>query len=117
VEEVWENYLSNALKYGGRPPRVEVGATVQSEGWIKFWVRDNGPGFSVQQRQRLFKPFSQLQKGDRRGHGLGLSIVKRIIDKLGGEVGVEHAPVEGSSFYFVLPAVPDAPAEQKRGEG
>ncbi|MFP4345408.1 MAG: tetratricopeptide repeat protein [Anaerolineales bacterium] len=116
VEEVWENYLSNALKYGGRPPRVEVGATVQPEGCVKFWVRDNGPGFSAQQAERLFKPFSQLQKGDRRGHGLGLSIVKRIVDKLGGKVGVESAPVGGSTFYFTLPTAPDSAVEQGRGQ-
>jgi signal transduction histidine kinase len=113
IEEVWENYLSNALKYGGRPPHVEVGATVQPDGCVKFWVRDNGPGFSAEQRKRLFKPFSQLQQGDRRGHGLGLSIVKRIIDKLGGEVGVESTPVEGSTFYFTLPPAPSS-GEQGR---
>jgi signal transduction histidine kinase len=104
VEEVWENYLSNALKYGGRPPRVELGATRQTNGMVKFWVRDNGLGFSPRQADRLFKPFSQLQQKGRRGHGLGLSIVKRIVDKLGGEVGVTVTSGEGSTFYFTLPA-------------
>lgn len=44
VEEVWMNYLSNGLKYGGRPPRLELGAAAHPEGMIRFWVRDNGPG-------------------------------------------------------------------------
>lgn len=106
VEEVWENYLSNALKYGGRPPRVEVGATVQPDGRVKFWVRDNGPGVSPEQRARLFTPFTRLQRKGKKGHGVGLSIVQRIIDKLGGEVGAESVQDEGSTFFFTLPGEP-----------
>ncbi len=116
VEEVWENYLSNALKYGGRPPRVELGATRQADGAVKFWVRDNGLGFSPQQAERLFKPFSQLQQEGRRGHGLGLSIVKRIVDKLGGEVGVTVTAGEGSTFYFTLPAADEQEQDRINGE-
>ena len=44
IEEVWFNYLSNALKYGGRPPYVEIGSTINADGAIKFWVKDNGAG-------------------------------------------------------------------------
>jgi signal transduction histidine kinase len=106
VEEVWENYLSNALKYGGHPPRVEVGATVQPDGYVKFWVRDNGPGISVEQRARLFTPFTRLSRAGKEGHGVGLSIVQRIIETLGGEVGVESVQGEGSTFFFTLPGEP-----------
>ncbi len=112
VEEVWENYLSNALKYGGRPPRVEVGATVQPDGRVKFWVRDHGPGVSEEQRTSLFTPFTRLRRRGQEGHGLGLSIVQRIIDKLGGEVGVESRPGEGSTFFFTLPAEESAEAQK-----
>ncbi len=107
VEEVWANYLSNALKYGGRPPRVEFGATPQSDGTIKFWIRDNGPGLSPEAQATLFTEFTRLNKVRAQGHGLGLSIVKRIMNKLGGQAGVESAPGEGSTFYFILPEATD----------
>jgi len=106
VEEVWVNYLSNALKYGGQPPQVELGATIQPGGKIRFWVRDNGDGVTAEDQAKLFMPFTRLGQLRAKGHGLGLSIVKRIVDKLGGQVGVESAgvPGQGSVFYFALPA-------------
>ncbi|MCB0018833.1 MAG: GAF domain-containing protein [Anaerolineales bacterium] len=104
VEQVWVNYISNALKYGGRPPRVEVGAT-PAGAQIRFWVRDNGPGLSPGEKQRLFEPFTRLPQHKRRsGHGLGLSIVRQIMEKLHGEVEVTSEPGRGSTFSFTLPA-------------
>jgi signal transduction histidine kinase len=109
VEEVWANYLSNAIKYGGQPPRVELGATVQPNGaspsTVKFWLRDNGPGLSSEDQARLFTPFTQLHQAQIEGYGLGLSIVQRIVTKLGGQVGVESdgVPGQGSLFWFTLP--------------
>jgi len=104
IEDVWANYISNAIKYGGHPPRVELGSTVLSDNRIRFWVRDNGPGISAEDQRRLFQPFSRLDDERSHGHGLGLSIVWRIIHRLGGEVGVESQKGQGSLFYFVLPA-------------
>ncbi|MBN1657837.1 MAG: PAS domain-containing protein [Anaerolineae bacterium] len=118
VTEVWTNYLSNALKYGGRPdldlpPQVEIGFDADpSTAFIRFWVRDKGPGLSPQEQERLFVEFSRLPANERTisGYGLGLSIVQRIIHKLGGEVGVDSHPGEGSTFWFTLPrAVVRAP--------
>jgi signal transduction histidine kinase/DNA-binding response OmpR family regulator len=106
VEEVWANYISNGLKYGGQPPRLELGATAQSDGQIRFWLRDNGPGLSKEDQARLFVPFTKLDQIRVEGHGLGLSIVRRIIEKLGGEVGVESELGRGSVFSFTLPAAP-----------
>ena len=102
VEEVWANYLSNALKYGGRPPVVKLGATECTDGWIRFWVQDNGPGLDEAQQAQLFTQFTRLHQVRVEGHGLGLSIVQRIVGKLGGEVGVESAPGTGSRFWFSL---------------
>lgn len=110
LEEVWANYLSNGLKYGGQPPRLELGATLQENGLIRFWVRDNGPGLSPQDQQNLFTEFTQLEQARADGHGLGLSIVRRIIEKLGGEVGIESEVGRGSLFYFTLPAVDETGA-------
>ena len=106
VEELWANYLSNAIKHGGRPPRVELGATVQSDGMVCFWVRDNGPGITPEEQARLFTPFTRLNQVSTKGHGLGLSIVRRIVEKLGGQVAVETEIGRGSVFMFTLPEPP-----------
>jgi signal transduction histidine kinase len=105
VEEVWANYLSNALKYGGRPARLDLGGEWQPDGMVRFWIRDHGLGITPQDRARLFTAFYQTDYA-RGGHGLGLSIVKRIVERLGGTVGVESSgvPGEGSAFSFTLPA-------------
>jgi len=103
VEEVWVNYISNALKYGGAPPHVTLGAEEKVDGRAHFWVRDNGAGLSPDQTPRLFQEFSRLAPGRGEGHGLGLSIVKRIVERLGGEVTVTTIPGHGSTFGFTLP--------------
>jgi signal transduction histidine kinase len=106
LEEVWANYVSNAIKYGGRPPLVQLGGDVQSDGMLRFWVRDNGPGIPLDKQERLFVPFARLNEEPVEGsHGLGLSIVERIITRLGGQVGCESQPGEGSLFYLTLPCV------------
>jgi signal transduction histidine kinase len=103
LEEVWANYISNGLKYGGQPPYLELGSTLQAEGQVRFWVRDNGPGLSPAAQAQLFTEFTRLDTVRAEGHGLGLSIVRRIMDKLGGQAGVESTPGQGSGFYFTLP--------------
>lgn len=103
VEEVWENYISNAIKYGGRPPLVELGATIEPDNMIRFWVRDNGRGLSTASQQELFVPFTKLSQIRAKGFGLGLSIVRRIVEKLGGTVAVESELGWGSTFSFTLP--------------
>ncbi|GAB4282203.1 MAG: hypothetical protein Kow0080_36060 [Candidatus Promineifilaceae bacterium] len=105
VEEVWDNLISNALKYGGRPPEVILGATELPDGMVRFWVRDNGRGLSKEEQERLFAPFTKLSEVRVTGHGLGLSIVRRIVEKLGGEVSVTSTVGEGSEFGFTLPAL------------
>jgi len=106
VEEVWANYVSNAIKYGGQPPCVELGATPQLDGMVRFWVRDNGPGLRPEDQAKLFTPFTRLSRMRGGGHGLGLSIVQRIVEKLGGQVGVESdgIPGRGCLFFFTLPS-------------
>ncbi len=105
VEEVWVNYLSNAVKYGGQPPLIELGATTQTDATIRFWVRDNGPGLAPEKQARLFVPVTRLDQTRAAGHGLGLSIARRIVEKLGGQVGVEGEVGQGSVFFFTLPAI------------
>lgn len=102
VEEIWVNYISNAIKYGGRPPQVELGATVRPDGRLRYWVRDNGAGVADEIRSSVFREFPQLAGPRPDGHGLGLAIVKRIANKLGGTVGFDSRPGRGSTFYFEL---------------
>ncbi len=108
VEEVWVNYLSNAIKYGGDPPQIELGAALLDDGVIRFWVRDHGPGLSPEQQARLFIPFERLDQVELKGHGLGLSIVRRIVEKMGGQVDVESEVGQGCRFFFILPKVFDS---------
>jgi two-component system sensor histidine kinase/response regulator len=104
IERVWHNYLENGLKYGGTPPALIIGADPAAGGTARFWVRDNGPGISDAHRETVFRPFTRLHQDRAEGHGLGLSIVQRIIKALGGEVGVLRRPEGGSEFYFTLRA-------------
>lgn len=106
IEEVWVNYLSNAIKYGGRPARVELGADPPEGEMVRFWVRDNGPGLTPTQQECLFTPSTRIDHTGSPGHGLGLSIVRRIVERLGGQVAVESEgrPGQGSLFSFTLPA-------------
>ncbi len=104
VEEVWVNYVSNALKYGGSPPRVVLGADATADGHARFWVQDNGAGITHVDRDRLFVPFARLHVGGGiEGHGLGLAIVRQIVERLGGTCGLEDSPLGGTTFYFTLP--------------
>jgi len=120
LEEVWLNLIDNAIKHGGRPPRVELGHSLLTlDGTdltdldadeakiIRFWVRDNGAGLTPEQQVRLFEPLAELPRVQKMGHGLGLSIVRRIVDRLGGQVAVDSDGVAGHDavFSFTLPGV------------
>lgn len=106
IEEVWLNYISNGLKYGGsdeEPPILKLGAQSENNGMVRFWVVDKGPGIAPADQKRLFKPHTRLTSKKIRGDGLGLSIVWRIVEKCGGKVGVESQLGNGSCFWFTLP--------------
>jgi signal transduction histidine kinase len=84
-------------------PKIE-----NPESSIVFWVRDNGLGLTEEQQQRLFTQFTRMHEMRAEGYGLGLSIVERIVRKLGGAVGVESQAGAGSTFWFTLPAADEA---------
>ncbi len=112
VQEVWANYISNALKYGGSPPAVELGAEPAPGEMLRFWVRDNGAGLALEEQSNLFDEFSHTLMTRAQGSGLGLSIVQRIVRRLGGEVAVESTNGYGSTFSFTLPAAGEHPTPQ-----
>ncbi|MCD6091659.1 MAG: PAS domain S-box protein, partial [Bacteroidales bacterium] len=82
IEEVLINYLSNAIKYGGSPPIIDIGYDiVKPENEVRFWVSDNGSGISAKNQTLIFKKFERLDQVKTEGYGLGLSIVERIVEK------------------------------------
>lgn len=110
VVQVLVNLLSNAIKYS--PDGSEIGLTVTPEAntgrspWVKIAVADRGPGVPVDFQAQAFQPFAHLQTADssvRRGAGLGLSVVKAIVEAHGGQVGLADRLGGGSTFWFTLP--------------
>lgn len=108
VEEIWKNYISNAVKYGGSPPKIEIGCDYENseanQKSVRYWIKDNGSGISEENKGLIFEKFHRLNKAKATGYGLGLSIVRRITNKLGGKSGVESVVGQGSTFYFTFPA-------------
>ena len=114
IEEVWANYLTNGIKYGGQPPVLELGADSLSDHTIQFWIKDNGVGIDPQKQSALFTPFTKLNQVQTKGQGLGLSIVRRIVEKLDGTVGAHSNGLgHGSCFFFTLPAANLEPVGNK----
>jgi two-component system sensor histidine kinase/response regulator len=113
VEEIWFNYLANAIKHSGRSaPCISVGGATATRGMVRFWVADDGPGIAQGQQEGLFgSPQHRDSRPGNTGYGLGLSIVQRIVARLGGEAAVESVEGEGSVFSFTLPAAEQGQAE------
>lgn len=104
IVHVWVNYISNAAKYGGPNPNISLGAETSADGFsARFWVQDEGPGLDEDAQERLFVPFTRMSDLRSNGHGQGLSIVRRIVEKLDGQVGVISSPGAGARFWFELP--------------
>lgn len=104
VEEVWLNFISNAIKYGGDAPHIKITSTKASNNFIKYTVIDQGPGIRKEDIDHLFEENKLTSLKSSKGSGLGLSIVKRIVTKLDGKVLVESVVNEGSAFSFFLKA-------------
>jgi signal transduction histidine kinase len=108
LQQVFLNLVGNALKYAGRPDAVvRVGWRAARPGWPEFWVADNGPGIAPEYHERVFGIFQTLQSRDRvEGTGIGLSVVKKIVEGQGGRVWVESAAGAGATFRFTWPSAP-----------
>ncbi|MEW6554412.1 MAG: ATP-binding protein [Actinomycetota bacterium] len=104
LQQVYRNLVDNALKYMGDNPEpvVACGADAR-EGDVVFYVEDNGIGIEEGEHARIFEPFWRLSSEYHHGLGIGLSTVKRAVEGWGGEVWVESAPGEGSTFFFSVP--------------
>jgi len=106
LEQVFVNLVSNAIKYRSpdRPPAIAISAE-RTDGMVEFAVKDNGIGIEAEYFDRIFEMFRRLHTHDQyEGTGIGLAVVKRIVERHGGTVGIASTPGEGSTFYFTLPA-------------
>lgn len=109
IEQVFANLIGNALKYldPARPGRVEVGAGANpAPGSRTYFVRDNGLGIPAAYAPKVFQAFQRLHPDRAEGEGMGLAIVRRIVERHGGKVWLESTPGLGSTFFFTLPALP-----------
>jgi signal transduction histidine kinase len=104
VLQVFENLVGNAIKFTGPGGRIGVGA-VPRDREVLFWVSDTGSGIPSDDVPRVFDRFWQARRAERRGAGLGLPIVKGIVEAHGGRVWLESTPGLGSTFFFTIPTV------------
>jgi signal transduction histidine kinase len=105
MQRAVENLLSNALKYTPEEGRVEVGVSLSTEGEsIEIAVQDNGIGIFVEDIPKIFEPFQRgLNASGEKGIGLGLSLVKEVVDLHAGQILVQSEPQKGSTFSIILP--------------
>lgn len=108
IGQVFSNLLTNGLAYlvPGRPGRLEVGGAREDD-FNRYWVKDNGSGIPESARRRLFQVFQRFHPHLAGGEGMGLAIVKRMVERHGGRIWADSSEGEGTTFFFTLPAVLD----------
>lgn len=118
LQQVFHNLIGNALKHG-RADQQRVEIRVHDEGdFYRFHVADNGPGIAPEYQDKIWQIFQTLQPRDKvEGTGIGLALVKKIVERYGGTVWVESAVNQGATFYFRWPKAskPDTPDEEEKG--
>ncbi|MGQ9741969.1 histidine kinase N-terminal 7TM domain-containing protein [Chloroflexus sp.] len=108
LEQVLINLLSNAIKFNRPQGLIEIKAETRGE-WVRISVRDTGIGIAPADQERIFEEFERVKQKNGQavsGVGLGLAICRRLIQHMGGKIGVESTPGEGSTFFCDLPVVP-----------
>ncbi len=108
LQQVWLNLVSNAVKYGRRgedPARVHIGMERDASGEAAFYVRDEGPGIDPRFHDKVFGLFQTLAPRDKvESTGIGLAVVKKLVERQGGRVWVESVLGQGTTFKFTYPA-------------
>ncbi|MCE9529607.1 MAG: PAS domain S-box protein [Planctomycetes bacterium] len=109
VEQIFANLIGNALNYldSSRPGRIEIGSRNEGPKGCVYYVKDNGVGIPQAYLPKLFQVFQRLHPDKSiRGEGIGLAIVRRVLERLGGRIWVESEEGKGSTFFFTLPTAP-----------
>jgi PAS domain S-box-containing protein len=106
LKQVLINLLTNAIKYNIKQGTVDVTCSEERDGCVRTNIMDSGVGLSPEQLQELFKPFNRLgqDEGSEQGTGIGLVVAKRLVELMGGVIGVESTVGKGSVFWFELPS-------------
>jgi signal transduction histidine kinase len=105
LSQALKNYLDNAIKFTSKvaQPRIEVGSEELASSYL-LWVRDNGPGFDMKYHDRIFDIFQRLNRSeDYPGTGIGLAIVRKAMQRMGGRAWGDSQPGEGATFYLEIP--------------
>ena len=105
LRQVMTNLIGNALKFSrdSSPPEVEIGSRLD-EGRRVLWVRDNGVGFDMKYHDRMFGIFQRLHRAEEfPGTGVGLALVAKAVQRMGGRVWAESTPGAGATFYLEFP--------------
>jgi signal transduction histidine kinase len=114
LQQVFLNLIGNAIRHAeSESPRVTVSVTDEGGGWYEFSVSDNGPGIAPEYHERIFTIFQTLKPKDEvESTGIGLAVVKRIVERQGGQVWVESDGKRGATFRFLWP---ERPKDGKEG--
>ena len=120
IKQVLLNLLSNAIKYNSDPGEIEVSYRELGSGNVRVSIMDTGIGLLPEHLEQLFVPFNRLgqDEGSEQGTGIGLVVAKRLVELMGGAIGVDSTVGEGSVFWFELPssAAPELPAIDEEPE-
>jgi light-regulated signal transduction histidine kinase (bacteriophytochrome) len=102
LKYIFRELIENATKHHGTKPRIHISAESIGDGW-KFAVKDQGPGIDPAYSVNIFKIFNRLGKRpDETGSGMGLAIVKRMVENRAGQIWFESEPAAGTTFYFTV---------------
>lgn len=110
LQQVLVNLLGNALKFvAGAIPRIQIHAELRPDGVVRLWIEDNGIGIPAEFRERIFQVFQRLHTTAYSGTGIGLSIVQKGMERMGGHVGLLSSDGQGSRFWIELAQSPASP--------
>jgi signal transduction histidine kinase len=108
IRQLMQNLIANGMKYQVKDnvPRITITSRPAADGMVRINVTDNGIGIAPEFQQAIFVMFKRLHtRNEYEGTGIGLAVCKKIVERHGGQIGVESEPGKGSTFWFTVPAV------------